>query len=193
MSDSQTYTPRSRARPRSKSFLTLSLDNPYARLGVSPLAPTSEIADLIDQRRSEANRRLKAKPLRAKDDPDERLVLELDEISEAIGDDRRRERYDAQNPQNILLTVQPSASEQAWRRQGRAGLISDWINEVAADETLLPTPRCVKLWAPGGVEPALRALLAEFVRETPSADARPAEATAQILSVRDLDSLTKGS
>ncbi len=191
MSDEREKLPRSRSQPRAKALLKLSLDNPYSKLKVSPLVPTSEIVDIIDRRRSEANKRLKAKASRTADDPDEAAILELDAIGELIGDDRRRAKYDERHPQNILLTVQQSASERAWRRHSRAGLISDWLYDIAGEEALLPTPRCLKLWAPSGIDPAVQKLLSEFDLLQPAADPPSGEPTTT-LSIRDLDSLTKG-
>jgi hypothetical protein len=186
MSDDRRELPRARARPRSKLFLTISLDNPYAQLGVSPLATTQEINDILDQRRSDANRRLKAKGAREADDPDEQVILQLDQISELIGDDRRRARYDARHPQNTVLTVQQSLSEQGWRRHVRAGLISEWLHDSEDERALLPTPRCLKLWAPGGVEPELAALLERF-----TAKSAPVDNSESTPSLSDLDKLTK--
>ena len=191
MSDDRAHLPRSRSRPRAKSLLTLSLDNPYAKLGVSPLVPTSEIVDIIDRRRSKSNKRIKAKAARAPDDPDELMMLELDAIAELIGDDRRRSKYDERHPQNILLTVQQSAFERTWGRHGRAGLVSDWLYEFVGDEALLPTPRCLKLWAPSGIEPAVQKLLSEFGLLQPERET-PGEESPGTLSMLDLDSLTKG-
>lgn len=191
MTDARDRPPRARARPRGKSLLTLNLDNPYTRLGISPTASTREIAERIDARRGEANKRLKAKAAALPDDPDEAEILELDAIHHVIGDDRNRDKYDERHPQDSLLTVQPSGASRVWQRHGRAGLVSDWIAEISGDDALLPTPRCVRLWAPAGLEKELLELLAHF---SPSSDrdGRPAEANAP-LSIEDLDSLREGN
>lgn len=152
---------RMSARPRSKSFLRIDVRNAYARLGVSPLASTDEIASHIAELRSAAVKRLKAKGNTMVDDPDQQEVFRLDRIEEEIGDPRKRNTYDDRHPQNILLTVQPSTSEQAWLRHRRAGLISDWVYGELGLEALAPTPACLRLWAPRGVDPGLLKLAME--------------------------------
>lgn len=180
-----------RGRPQSKLFLTLNLDNPYAKLGVSPTAPTPEIADLIDQKRGEANRRLKGKPSHKPDDPDALLIIELDAIAAQIGDDRARSRYDELYPQNLLLTIQQSATERASRTHARAGLISSWLCEFADEDAMLPTPRCFKLWSPAPLDPGIRARLDAFA--APSEDATAADHGEQRpLSLHDLDTASDG-
>ncbi|MEI9988459.1 MAG: hypothetical protein WDM86_00325 [Rhizomicrobium sp.] len=188
MANDPVVSSRVQSRPRPHLFLAISQDNPYAQLGVSPTAQTEEINALIDQRRGEANKRLKAKGGRVADDPDERLIRELDQIGELIGDDRRRAAYDAAHPQNVLLTVQPGSVEQTMRRHSRAGLVSEWLLETAGPDAMLPTPRCRRLWAPSGADPAILEILNALAQGTAAASA-PEDSR---ISLRDLDNVTKG-
>ncbi len=146
-------------RPRPKGFLRLDLSNAYTRLGVSPLTSTEDIADKISELRGKANKAAKAAVNAAAKDAAEEEILRLDKISEEIGSAKQRERYDESFPQNILLTVQPSSSEQTWLRHRRAGLISEWLREKLEQDAFLPAPNCMRLWAPAGLNPLLLELL----------------------------------
>lgn len=151
-----------RGRPRSKRFLTMSQDNSYAHLGVSPLAPTDEIASLIAKLRGEAMRRIR------RGDGKEEEVLRLDRIHEEIGKPAARKKYDERHPQNVLLTVQPSQAEQSWLPYRRSGLVSEWLYEELGQDEFVPTPRCLGLWAPGGLDEELAAALSRFAAEAPA-------------------------
>jgi hypothetical protein len=193
--------PRSRgksaasSRPKSKSFLRLSLDNAYAQLGVSPLASTAEISARINTQLAQARRRILAKASHSSDDPDEKELLRLQKIDRQIGDAKRRKTYDEKFPQNILLTVQPSASEQAWTRHREAGLISEWIYEGLGEAGFLPTPRCLRLWAPAGLEQAMLDFLAQFQRTAGASehssmgDAKTQETEPGQLTIHDLETM----
>jgi len=168
--------PHSR-RPQSKRFLHISLDNAYAQLGVSPLAPTADISTLINKQLAQARRNVLAKANRAAGDPDEKEQLRLQRIDSQIGDAKRRKAYDEANPQNILLTVQPSASERAWTRSSKAGFISEWLREEydravepGTQPPFLPTTNCFRLWAPAGVDEHTLKFLAHFMLAAPAED-----------------------
>jgi hypothetical protein len=178
------------ARPRSKTFLQINLDNPYGRLGVSPLAPTSAIASRISELRGKAIKRVKAKAARSANDADEEQAHWLDHIAEQIGDPKKRKIYDERFPQNILLTVQPSLTEQAWSRHRRAGLISEWLCELLGQDAVLPAPGCLRLWAPNGLDAVIDQALAEFTAAGPAAPA-PVVEEAGAPSIEDFDSLIK--
>lgn len=183
-------------RPRPKGFLRLDLDNAYARLGVSPLTSADDIADRIADLRGKANRAAKAAADPAAKQAAEEEIHRLDKIFEDIGAPLQRERYDERFPQNILLTVQPGAAEQAWRKHRRAGLISEWLREGLAQEGLpqeglaqdafLPSPGCLRLWAPAGLSPLLRETLAA-VRETPPHPASGQADTAALASFEQIN------
>ena len=185
-------------RPQSKAFLRINLDNAYAQLGVSPLAPTADISTLINKQLAQARRNILAKATRAADDPDEREQLRLQKIDGQIGDAKRRKVYDEANPQNILLTVQPSASERAWARYSKAGLMTEWLREeydsaagARAEPPFLPTPNCLRLWAPAGIDDRILDFLADFTVAAPAGDAPlPPGATAGVksrLTIQDLE------
>lgn len=184
-----------RRPPRSRAFLRLDLDNAYARLGISPLASTAEISSRIAELRREAMRRVRDKLQRSFDDPDEARIHQLDRIDEEIGDERRRRLYDEQNPQNVLLTVQPSRSEQLRLRHRRAALVTEWLREELPADACLPTPQCLRLWAPAGVPADLLRDLAPFARSAPPPSAGPAPPPADEpttpVSIIDLDRLSK--
>jgi hypothetical protein len=159
MAESKGAKPGQKKRPRSKRFLSMSQDNSYAHLGVSPLASTEEIAALITKLRGEAMRRIK------RGIGSEEEVLRLDRIHEEIGIPAARKKYDEKHPQNVLLTVQPSQAEQTWLPHRRSGLISEWLYEELGEDEFIPTPRCLGLWNPGGLDEQLVALLARFGAE----------------------------
>lgn len=156
MAESKSAKASRKGRPRSKRFLKMSQDNSYAHLGVSPLASTEEIAALISKQRGEAMRRIRRGAGK------EEEVLRLDRINEEIGKPAARKRYDEKHPQNVLLTVQPSQAEQTWLAYRRSGLVSEWLYEELGEDEFVPTPRCLGLWAPGGLDEELSAALARF-------------------------------
>jgi hypothetical protein len=156
MAKSKGSKPGQKKRPRAKRFLSMSQDNSYAHLGVSPLASTEEIASLIAKLRGEAVRRIRRGAGK------EEEVLRLDRIHEEIGKPAARKKYDEKHPQNVLLTVQPSQAEQTWLPYRRSGLVSEWLYEELGEDEFVPTPRCLGLWAPGGLNEQLIAVLARF-------------------------------
>lgn len=190
-------------RPNAKSFLQISGDNPYTKLGVSPLAPTAEISLRINTLLAEARRRILAKGAKVADDPDEKDLLMMQQIDKEIGDPKRRKQYDETHPQNILLTVQPSASEKAWQRYRRSALISEWIWESLraeapagyGEQAFVPTHNCLRLWAPSGIGTPEAEFLGAFEAETASrkastdASARMPEADPAKLTVSYLESI----
>lgn len=197
MLDDRGAKPHFGNRPRAKAFLRISLENAYAQLGVSPLASTEEISNRISALLAEARRKVRAKASKSPDDPDEKEILRLQKIDEAIGDPKKRKLYDEKYPQNILLTVQPSAAEHVWLRHRKAGLISEWVYDMLGEAAFCPTPSCLRLWAPSGVDQLLLDFLAEHLRAemasgNASAGTRPVEESAMAhLSVDDLERLTK--
>jgi hypothetical protein len=185
---------RSGSRPRSKLFLSLDLKNAYTRLGVSPLAPDKEISDRIGKLRTAAVKRLRAKGNASVDDPDQQEAFRLDKIEEEIGDPRKRKAYDERHPQNILLTVQPSPTEQAWARHRKAGLISRWIQSELSEDALCPTPSCPRFWAPAGLDAELLSFLSAHAEaetgETASPQkSQPSASDSAMISFDDLTGL----
>ncbi len=181
---------RPSARPRSKAFLKIDLQNAYAQLGVSPLASPDEITDRINNLLGQARKRVRSKAAKDANDPDEAEILRLQKIDHEIGDAKRRIAYDERHPQNVLLTVQPGGTEQARLRYRRAGLISEWIYDLVGESTVTPTPRCLCYWAPKGIEPALLDFLTKYAEapsEPGSAASPPAEGAEPQLSIADLE------
>lgn len=164
MAESSFTKPYSKSRPRSKAFLRIDLNNAYARLGVSPLAPPEEIASRLADLRGKAIRKLKAKATRSIGEDDE-AVYRLDLIDEEIGKPKARKKYDENHPQNILLTVQPSPAERAWLGYRKAGLISEWLLDDLGQDAFLPCLRCLQLWSPNGLDNHLLLFLAQFTTE----------------------------
>ena len=156
---------QSGSRPKAKTLLRIDLDNAYSRLEVSPLDSTEEIANKIANLRAAAIRRIRQKPTIAPDDKDQAEVNRLDRISEEIGDSLKRKMYDQENPQNLLLTVQPSQIEQSSLRYRRAGLISEWLYDELGEDCFLPSPRCLHLWAPSGVGEAVLNFILCYVEQ----------------------------
>jgi hypothetical protein len=150
----------SKRRPRSKDFISIDTDNAYARLGVSPLESTDKIASLVDDLRGKAMKIAKARTERSIEDEQE--IQRLDLISKDIGKPDGRKKYDEEHPQNIMLTLQPSPTEQSWLRHRLDGLISEWLLEELGQDAVLPSFRCLKFWSPQKLDDNLLAFLARF-------------------------------
>src|ERR1700693_5411185 len=178
-------------RTRSKTFLRLDRKNAYAEIGISPLASTEEIEKRIGDLRGKAMKRVRSQASGSAEDECE--IERLDRVHEQIGDPRKRKSYDERYPQNILLTVQPSATEQVWLRHRRAGLISEWIYGVLGETAFVPTPACVRLWAPSGLDQAMIEFLEQYVDSGPVAATPdiPPEPLAEAPTMSDLDRFIK--
>jgi hypothetical protein len=148
-------------RPRARAMVRLDLSNAYARLGVSPLMSTEEIKAVVDRKRKELmrQRRDRAQQEFGKEEAE---ITELQAIEAEIGSPRARTRYDQANPQNELLTVQPSPHDRWLDPAHRANLISAWLMEELGRDAILPSPESLCFWAPKGIDPELADLLARF-------------------------------
>lgn len=164
MTEPKVKKPPSKGRPRSKAFLRINLDNAYARLGVSPLASSDKISSRIAELRGKAIKRAKAKAARSAGEEEEE-IYRLDHIHNEIGTPKARKKYDEDHPQNILLTVQPSAAEQSWLRYRKAGLMSEWLADELGQDAFLPSLRCLQLWSPGGLDEKLLLFLSQFTQD----------------------------
>jgi hypothetical protein len=165
-----------RERPRSRSFIAYDKNNAYERLGVSPLASTAEILSRIFELRQEASRLAKS-AVDASFGEETEAVLKIDEIADTIGDPVKRQQYDGEHPQNIMLTVQPSSMDRFQLPYRRAGLISEWLREKLEHDVFLPTPSSSQLWLLDTVDQSLldflEAYCAHFpAEETPEAERR---------------------
>ena len=149
-------------RPRSKTFVALDLDNAYARLGISPLTPTDEIKDVVNRKRKELMRRRRTRGQHHFGDEEAEMTA-LQIIEDEVGSPRSRARYDAANPQNMLLTVQPGPRDRLLDPGRRAGMLTAWAVEELGRDAPLPSPECAWLWAPGGLDPEVAAFLEGFL------------------------------
>ena len=136
-------------RPRAKTMVQLDSDNAYARLGVSPLLPTTEIKEVINRKRKEVMRRRRTRG-EQRFGEEEAEMTRLQAIEDEIGTPKARARYDRLNPQNALLTVQPGPSDSILDPASRAGLATAWLVEELGRESSLPTAESLALWAPRG-------------------------------------------
>jgi|GEM_PF-3173901 len=149
------------SRPQPNSRVLIDPNNAYDRLGVSPLDDTEEIGTIIRQRRNEIKTRRGARGDQRFGKEEEELT-ELQRIEDEIGVPKKRLAYDLANPQNELLTVQPSPDDQYLAPKRRAALVSAWLVEELGDSVLLPSADCLGLWAPGGVDAELLQALKPF-------------------------------
>lgn len=152
---------KSAGRPRARTLVQLDLDNAYAQLGVSPLARTAEIKQLLNERRRKATSARRSRTIQEYGEVEDE-VERLDRLAREIGKARKRARYDEAHPQNRLLTVQPDPRNRWVDRRVRADLITAWLVEELGAETLLPTPDSMALWAPRGVDDRIHDFLTRF-------------------------------
>lgn len=155
-------------RPRPRARIIIDPGNAYARLGVSPLASTDDIRSFINERRSQALARRRSQGREAFGEEDAEITR-LQEIEEEIGTARARAIYDADYPQNELLTVQPSQRDRWLEPRRRAQLAASWLREELGPDALLLSPDSPALWLPRGLGPELEAALAAHVHSPTSA------------------------
>ena len=150
--------------PRPKVMASLDLYNAYARLGVSPLMSTEEIKSAALRKRKDVLAKRKQKlVVQQQFGEEEDEITELQSLEAMIGSPKARAHYDQTNPQNALLTVQPSPHDRLFDPRHRASLITAWLVEELGRDALLSSPDCLAFWAPGGLDPATEAFLSEFV------------------------------
>ena len=180
---------RSRFRPRARTLVRLDPSNAYALLGISPLASTKEIKSLLTRARSKVNRRRRTRRERVFGE-EEAEMTRLSEIEAMIANDKARARYDAQHPQNILLTVQPGPADRWLDRQHRAAVVSAWITEELAPPPSSPSFLDHRL--PRGLTAELTALLRPHLTDT-TTTGRPADSGPRALDVSDLEALASAA
>ncbi len=152
------------ARPRPKARIVLDLDNPYARLGVSPLAGIDEIKTVASDQRGRWMAKLRSEG--AAGSPEiEAKIIEIQDIEEQIGSPAGRAAYDREHPQNVLLTVQQGVRDRGFGPAGAAALITAWLAEELGPEARLVHPDALWLWLPTGGDPGVMDELARFRRE----------------------------
>jgi hypothetical protein len=152
-------------RPKPYTFIQYDPNNYYAQLGVSPLTSTQEIGELITRKRNEALR-VRGSQVQQKFGESDEAAIKFQEIDKAVGSPKKRELYDRLNPQNELLTVQPGFYDRWFNPHYRMELISAWLLEELGSERFLPSPECLPLWAPNGIDPELLTFLAQFEGDT---------------------------
>jgi hypothetical protein len=177
-------------RPRAKTLVQLDLYNAYARLGVSPLLSTEEIKAAVLRLRKDLMRRRRTRS-QQEFGKEEAEITELQAIEDEIGTPKARARYDQANPQNELLTVQPSPSDRYLDPKRRSWLVTSWLVEELGREALLPSPESLALWAVGGLSPELTAFLTEFADDARAGAAETAPIS--LPNVHELQALTGAS
>jgi hypothetical protein len=148
-------------RPRARTMVRLDLDNAYAELGVSPLATTKEIKETIARKRGDALGRRRQRGDAAFGE-EEVEMTRLQQLEALVGNEKARQIYDRDNPQNLLLTVQPPPGVRWNDPRWRGGLVTAWLIEELGPQASLPSPASHGWWAPAGLEPAA----AECIRKT---------------------------
>jgi len=148
-------------RPRPKARIQPDLDNPYARLGVSPLASIDEIKQVAANRRGELiNRRRRQGADGARDL--EQQIIEIQDIEKQIATPGVRAAYDREHPQSTLLTVQAGPRDRGFGPANAASLVTAWLAEQLGTEEQLVHPDALWLWLPAGLDPVLAEVLARF-------------------------------
>jgi len=149
-------------RPRPRARIVVDPNNAYARLGVSPLASTDDIKAHILALRSKAQA-----SKRSRGDQDfgaaEAEMTRLQEIEALIGAPRSRARYDAEHPENELLTVQPAPADRFSGLRERANLAGAWLVEELGREAAFPSADSEAMWAPN-LDAELAAVLARHTK-----------------------------
>lgn len=152
------------SRPRPKARITVDIDNPYARLGVSPLASIDEIKRMASERRAQWMAKRRAAGATSSPEMESR-IMEIQDIEKQIGARATRAAYDREHPQNTLLTVQPGSRDRGIGTAGAAGLVTAWLAEQLGPDALLVHPDALWLWLPADIDPVLAQELARFQLE----------------------------
>lgn len=154
------------ARPRPSARIAIDIENPYARLGVSPLAGIDEIKRAAGEQRARwmAKRRSEG----ATGSPEiETKIIEVQDIENQIGTPAARTAYDREHPQNVLLTVQPGPRDRSFGPGGAGALITAWLIEQLGPEAMLVHPDAHWLWLPAGLDSVLVDELVRFRIDNP--------------------------
>lgn len=142
-------------RPRAHSFVSLDLENLYEELELSPQATLQEIKAVINERRKASIRKKKELQMqsgrsRQEFGEAEAELAKLVKIEKTLGTAKARAAYDAKNPQNELLTVQPSPRDRWLDPRYRADLATAWLLEELGIEASIPSPSNSEFWIPDG-------------------------------------------
>lgn len=154
---------RRRVRPRPKARVVIDPHNAYARLGVSPLMATSEIKALILKKRADVQKCRRGQS-RSSFDLNDAEMARLQAIEDEIGVAKKRAAYDAANPHNTLLTVQPPPGDRILGGSAHLDVVTSWLREVLGPHARLLSPASIPHWSPPDDE-WLRAQLERHRRE----------------------------
>lgn len=159
-------------RPRPRARIQIDVHNPYAELGVSPLASLDEIKRVAGERRAQLmNRRRTEGPGVAAEI--EARIMAVQEISKLIGARDARAAYDREHPQSTLLTVQTGPRDRALDPAGGMALATAWLAEELGPDARLVHHDALWLWLPAGLDPGLARELARFSLEPTDVPAMP--------------------
>jgi hypothetical protein len=159
-------------RPRPKARLILDVDNPYARLGVSPLAGIDEIKRVASEQRGKWMAQRRAEGQQGSADIEAEIIA-IQDVERQIGTPAARAIYDREHPQNVLLTVQPAPRDRAFSAAGTSALVTAWLFEELGADAMLVHPDAHWLWLPAGNDAELLAELARYQGHGPDGP-RPA-------------------
>jgi hypothetical protein len=180
------------SRPHPRSPLVLDTNNAYARLGVSPLASVDEIKTVLNKKRREALelRRDGSKQALAEA---EREMERLQDIEKDIGTPARRTAYDAEHPQNELLTVQPSPRDRVLADATRLDVVTRWLADVVGAGAMPTMPMSGDLIAPEGIDSELASILAPFEKSEMKRTTNSPEFVVTLAEMGNLDGGTTRS
>lgn len=166
------------ARPRPLARIVIDPNNAYARAGVAPSMTSQEIRRELTRKHAKLSGDAKLSGGRKE------LTEQLEQLGgllDQLGDAKRRARYDAEHPENELLTVQPSGRDAMPAPARLAALATGWLLDEGDPEAWLPHPESLSIWCPGGVSTELTEFLQAFSETTstqpdPDSGAREAKA-----------------
>jgi hypothetical protein len=158
------------SRPRPRARIQLDLENPYARLGVSPLASVDEIKQVAANRRGELIKRRRSQGQDGAGDL-EQQIIEIQDIEKQIAAPAARAAYDREHPQSVLLTVQAGPRDRGLGPVGAIGLVTAWLAEELGADARLIHPDALWLWLPSGLDPVLAEALTRFGHDDQAAPA----------------------
>ena len=138
--------PESR-RPRSSHLVGIDPNNLYAEIGVSPLATTEEIQQVIKGRRTKVNRDIQAMEGGEAKERLQQELARLNEVKTRLENAKNRAEYDRKNPQNVLLTVQVGPADSVSHPTRLGPLVSAWLADELPD-AWLPTANTLAVWLP---------------------------------------------
>lgn len=153
-------------RPKPAAMVQYDSNNFYSQLGISPLMPTDEIKSLITTEQMRAKGAKRGQSAQKFGSAEEDFIV-LQKLLDTIGNAKKREQYDYDNPQNQVLTVQPSPYDKWLDPKKQCDLVSAFLVEVLGQECWLPHPDSLPLWLPTNLDPETEAFLVTFTLNHP--------------------------